>query len=583
MLQFLDMNKSRMFSRCVLLTSLFFGFTKVVSAQVALSEVMYDPPGTDTKREWVEVCNVSTSAVDLTSYTLFESSSNHGITAIAGGASLAQDTCAIVADDATTFKFDYPGFSGQLFDSSFSLSNSGELLVMRNGAGMDVDASSYTVTAAKGDGNTMHRSNSSWTGGPATPGTESGFSAPTGSASGTQGTTSTVDSTQVVTNGNTATPASNVTSVINFQTVTVEPPPKLTLRVTAPQAAATDTLMLFSAESFNAKGTPVKATVKWNFGDGMTDTGSEVRHAYAFDGTYVVRVTAVSDSLSDSADVSVTIHPLVVSLTISPDNKVIGIKNETSAKMDITAWKVRVGSQWSVFPDNTILAPKSVTKFGTTALKLTQFSSSVPVELLNSRSEQVARAFPVAAPSPVTSLFLSEPKSLFVVDSALGVQEKNETMSPAAVSLFAAVSVPTQTSSGQAEIAHSESIPVEPKKKDTEVAKVVEKKDIAKITSEPQEKEEISKKEEKAIVAPEVVVANPVVVQTAVANAAGTSFPINPWYVALGLLCLAAFAPTLLSGKSDASNTARPIKSRPAQGELSAKDFKIIDVSDDVK
>lgn len=194
-------------------------------AQVAISEVMYDPAGTDTKREWVEVCNVSSGSVDLTTFKLFESSSNHGIVAFSGGSILEAGRCGVVADDPASFKIDFPSYSDALFDSSFSLSNSGEQLILRTAADVDIDTSSYPATAAKGDGNTLHRSGSTYTAGAATPGTESGFSAPSGSGSSGTGD---VSGSQVNQNGNTATPAPGVTSVINFQTVTVEPTPKLT-------------------------------------------------------------------------------------------------------------------------------------------------------------------------------------------------------------------------------------------------------------------------------------------------------------------------------------------------------------------
>ncbi len=52
-------------------------FTRAAFAEVVISEIMYDVSGSDTDREWVEVYNNSSSAVDFTSWKLFEANTNH--------------------------------------------------------------------------------------------------------------------------------------------------------------------------------------------------------------------------------------------------------------------------------------------------------------------------------------------------------------------------------------------------------------------------------------------------------------------------------------------------------------------------
>src|SRR3989344_6805654 len=102
-----------------------------VYASVVITEVMYDLEGADTGREWVKIQNDGV-AVDLTGWKFFEGGGNHGLTLVQGDISLPQNGFAVIADNAEKFLLDWPGFSGTLFDSVFSLSNTGETLILRD-------------------------------------------------------------------------------------------------------------------------------------------------------------------------------------------------------------------------------------------------------------------------------------------------------------------------------------------------------------------------------------------------------------------------------------------------------------------
>lgn len=144
-----------------------------VSAQVVISEIMYDlSEGSDTGREWIEVHNTGGEAVNFTEWKLFEQDSNHGLKAI-GGETLAPDGYAIIASDAAKFAADWPSYSGLVFDSNFSLNNSGETLVLRccGKELSDSDSVTYNNTGGgTGDGQALHRDGSSLTAGKPSPG-----------------------------------------------------------------------------------------------------------------------------------------------------------------------------------------------------------------------------------------------------------------------------------------------------------------------------------------------------------------------------------------------------------------------------
>src|SRR3989338_1551208 len=129
-----------------------------VSAQVIISEIMYDVEGSDANREWIEVFNAG-AAVNLTEWRFFEGDSNHVLTAV-GSETLVAGGYAVIADDPEKFREDWPSFSGRLFDSSFSLSNTGETLILRCCGSDLVDKDTVTYTGengAAGDGKTLQR------------------------------------------------------------------------------------------------------------------------------------------------------------------------------------------------------------------------------------------------------------------------------------------------------------------------------------------------------------------------------------------------------------------------------------------
>src|SRR3989344_597375 len=145
----------------VLFAALFIGILVPSSAlaQVVITEIMYDlQSGADGGREWIEVHNGGTTAIPLGTWKLFENGTAHKITAVSVTGVLAPGSYAVIADNAAKFQVDWPQLTGQLFDSAFSLGNSGETLVLRNASSTDIDTASYQSSmGAAGDGNSLNR------------------------------------------------------------------------------------------------------------------------------------------------------------------------------------------------------------------------------------------------------------------------------------------------------------------------------------------------------------------------------------------------------------------------------------------
>ncbi|MDP3646377.1 MAG: lamin tail domain-containing protein [bacterium] len=140
-------------------------------AQVVMTEIMYDlPSGSDSGREWIEVYNAGPNSVDLTKLKLFENGTNHKITATAVASTLAPAVYAVIADNPTKFKADWPHYVGTLFGSTFTLGNDGDTIALNNASSTALDTVSFTsALGAAGDGNSLNRFSASETLTPHTP------------------------------------------------------------------------------------------------------------------------------------------------------------------------------------------------------------------------------------------------------------------------------------------------------------------------------------------------------------------------------------------------------------------------------
>src|SRR3989344_3512798 len=89
-------------------------------AQVVISEIMYDAPGTEGggDHDWIEVFNAGATAVDLTEYRFVEAGTAHTIKVDTGSATLASGAYAVIANIPSVFKTDTPAYAGALFDSA---------------------------------------------------------------------------------------------------------------------------------------------------------------------------------------------------------------------------------------------------------------------------------------------------------------------------------------------------------------------------------------------------------------------------------------------------------------------------------
>lgn len=340
-----------------------------------INEIMYDAPSSDTGAEWVEIYNDEGSSINLSGYKFFEADTNHGLTLVSGNSTLASGDFAIIVSDPTVFDSIYPGVSASIFDSSFSLVNTGgEYIAIKDVSGNVLDGLTYDPSIGAGDnGNTLSYSSGVWVSASPTPGTtnasgstESNDDTSDDPSSNNSSDSDTVNSTTSSSNGNVFT-AENVVETV------------WTMEIKAPAYGIVGSGIVFESEVYNNNGKKVyPGTLVWNMGDGAVihqDSAGELKHTYFSPGTYVVYVDyyRATSFPADEPVVSARLNLNVNNNTFTIQRgKEIGfltdvvLTNKSGKEVNLGGWRIVGDLHTYTIPKNTIsIYGKDLTLSGT--------------------------------------------------------------------------------------------------------------------------------------------------------------------------------------------------------------------------
>jgi len=144
-------------------------------AEIKITEIMYNPEGDDTGREWIEIFNNSADTIDLTGWK-FNDGDNHILNSPPknggqGSIILNAGDYAILANKASTFLSEHQGFQKTVIDSSFSLKNTSSTLKLIDKNNTVIDSVFYENSmGANGNGNSLQLINNEWKEASPTPG-----------------------------------------------------------------------------------------------------------------------------------------------------------------------------------------------------------------------------------------------------------------------------------------------------------------------------------------------------------------------------------------------------------------------------
>lgn len=161
--------------------SLLVLFFPYITHALVFTEVMYNPEGSDSGYEWVEVYNDSDSTIDIFGWKFGDKGSpNHAIYEPShashpgkGTTTIAPGEYMVIASNATNFLSVFPGVGSSVLDTVMSLVNSGtEISLRKESGGTAIIAHTYTPQeGAENTGNSLQRkSDGAWIVAKPTPG-----------------------------------------------------------------------------------------------------------------------------------------------------------------------------------------------------------------------------------------------------------------------------------------------------------------------------------------------------------------------------------------------------------------------------
>lgn len=379
----------------------FLAFPAYAFAQIIITEIMYDVPGTDTGREWIEVKNSGSEVVDLGLWKLFEANVAHKISAaansVAAGSILPAGGYAIIADNPDKFLTDNPGFSGLLLDSAFSLSSAGETLAARNPEGVDVDTVAYSPEwGAGGDGFSLQKTNSGvWISAAPTIGLPTSTS---------QSETPPIDDSAGASNeseSSTGAPqASGNLSAHENQAVENRSPDIVEFEVTSGRnrIGIVGSPLEFEAKVRKIKGTDSPIEHRWSFGDGSSAYGPVASHAYAFPGRYNVVLNSRALDARAVSRISVDIFEADISIS-SASAGVVEIWNRGERETNIGGMSLAYGKVWISIARDTLIDPgaKIIVPFSAITQGVTKSVVDEPVRLINPAGRTISEFVPMFA------------------------------------------------------------------------------------------------------------------------------------------------------------------------------------------
>lgn len=151
--------------------------SNIASANFEITEVMYDLEGIDASREWVEIKNTGDIPVDISKYFFFSDNTKHKLTSL-NKSNIGVGEYAVIVQNDANFKSDWPSYSGNIFDSSWTdFSNTSESFSLMDENQKIIDTVSYSASlGANGNGYSLQKINGVWIQSKPTPGVENKLS-----------------------------------------------------------------------------------------------------------------------------------------------------------------------------------------------------------------------------------------------------------------------------------------------------------------------------------------------------------------------------------------------------------------------
>lgn len=332
------------FSLFYFLIPLIFIFPLPVFGQIDINEMAWMGTLADWRDEWIELHNSGNENIDLSGWTLVIQGKKEII--LEGNIGAAGYFVIRRPDESNPS--DVPT---DLFASfGQGLSNSGEILILKNSSGAETDrvdgSDNWKIGAAsETTGNnitkeTAQKSFNNWITGQPTPKTQN-YQSPSGQ-------TNVPQQQSILSN---PTPAASTSDEIKIKAI----PPLEKIGLVGQK-------IIFEGKALGAENLPLEnAQFHWNFGDGLTASGNPVFHIYRYPGNYTVLLNVSSGVYASSGNLMVKINSPSLEISELKPGKggYIEIRNSSGETLNISGISLNEANQVFHFPEETYIGQKA--------------------------------------------------------------------------------------------------------------------------------------------------------------------------------------------------------------------------------
>lgn len=367
---------------------IFFILLNIANAQVVISEIAWmgsnngGTSGQDANDEWIELYNSDSKEIDLLGWVLIADDESPSITLegiIDGGGYFLLER----SDDNSV-----PSVSANLFYTG-ALSNSGEILTIKNSEGVVID----TVNGIEGwqniGGNNETKETAQlisgvWITALPTPG-KANFD------------NSSENENTVENNSENQNENSQNQSVETGGSSSFFVEPQIFADAGDNRSVIVGADSLFEGKAFGLLKKPLEnARYIWNFGNGETKEGQNVLYYYQYPGEYVVILTVSSGEYSATDRIIVNARKADIVISKVEDN-FIEIHNKSEKEINLSWWQIRSGDKKFMIPKDTIILPNKKLIFSADTVKLGVFIKE-DISLLYPNGEEAVLFFDIVIP-----------------------------------------------------------------------------------------------------------------------------------------------------------------------------------------
>ena len=334
------------------------------SDALTITEIMYNPEGSDSGHEWIEVYNEKNSVIDITDdIRLLKIRDESGVedrhiiqpgenNNVCGGEII------ILAQNIDTFRSDYSEYSGKVFKSSFNLRNSksNTIKIIDTAGDIVMDSLSYNpdVDDGDGDGYSLHKDDDNVYSNSPNPGY-----LPNGNKPNVNECVDSNEESSEFENVKNTELSNTVNKNVESIAIRNSDDSRKVHKIKRGVIILDDKLLTnltykISINLYNQDDEIIrKVNSKINFGNGMEVKGREVRYAYLLPGKYVVNANAESYDFLISKVVSVE-RP---NFDIKNEDGYISIINNHDFQIDISDWSIvnNIGDTIFELPENSVI------------------------------------------------------------------------------------------------------------------------------------------------------------------------------------------------------------------------------------